>query len=81
MIICQIPINLLIQYILVFVIIASAIAWIIWKTVNGRKKRKAGCCGCSLADTCIKTKTNVIKPNCYTPTDTNNDEDNKDMEQ
>lgn len=92
----EIPLNLLIQYILVALIIAGAVAWVIWKISKGRKKKDIGCSGCSLADTCIKAKDvkkrstatgNNNCNNCYGNTpccnnnlNTNIHEDNKNME-
>ncbi|MBD5356646.1 MAG: FeoB-associated Cys-rich membrane protein [Bacteroides sp.] len=69
MITCQITGNLLWQYIIVALIILGAIAWIIRSIISARKKGKNSCCGCSLADTCAKSK---IKNKI--------NEDNKNME-
>lgn len=45
--------NLIIQYIVVGVILAGAVVWVVWKTIQRRKGKSGGaCCGCALSDHC-----------------------------
>lgn len=48
--------QLIIQYIVVGIIILSAIAWTIIKRRNRKKDHPGGCAGCSLAESCNKKK-------------------------
>lgn len=56
--------NDLIQYILVAVILAGAVAWVIYRLVS-KKNRGGGCCGCSMSQTCGKR--NQMKEKCGQP--------------
>ena len=43
-----------IQYVIVFLILAAAVGWIIYKCVNKSTKPSGGCCGCALSQKCTK---------------------------
>lgn len=64
------PIELLIQYIAVGLIVAAALTYIIRSMTRRRKKKNFdSCCGCALSESCNK------KPN-----NQKRHEDNKDLE-
>ena len=51
--------NDLIQYILVILILAGAVAWIIYKLFTKRGRSKGNpCCGCGLSNACQKQEKN-----------------------
>ena len=43
------------QYIIVFIILIGAVAWILYRLFS-KKKKGQSCCGCSLADSCSSKK-------------------------
>ena len=43
-----------IQYVIVFLILAAAVGWIIYKWVKKSTKQSGGCCGCALSQKCTK---------------------------
>ena len=58
--------NLIIQYILVTIVIISAIIWILYRLLSRKGKNK--CCGCAFKDSCnMQNKTN--NDCCKTNTD------------
>lgn len=58
--------NLLIQYIVVFVILFAIVAWIIYRLFSKKGgKVTGGCCGCALSEKCSKPgKTSAPESNC-----------------
>lgn len=49
--------DLVIQYSIVGLILLLALGWIIWKSLNKRKKGAgSACCGCAIADSCKKVQ-------------------------
>lgn len=46
--------SLAVQYTLVAICVLAAFVWIVVKAYRKSKSGSHGCCGCSLADTCVK---------------------------
>jgi hypothetical protein len=71
-------VNLIIQYTLVFILLAGAVAYIIWKLVHIRKNGGASsCCGCSLSDSCGKKRDAKPRGNAAAKTSAPDDCDDK----
>ena len=55
--------STLVQYIIVFLILASVIGWILYKLLMKKTPDKGCCSGCGLADRCTKKDTFETKAN------------------
>lgn len=53
------------QYIIVFLILATAVGWMAYKLLFKKGGEKSsGCCGCSLSEKCSKPKKDKGKDCC-----------------
>lgn len=58
----KIDTNIAIQYTLVSILIIAALIWLVLKFIKQSRKANSPCCGCAVAEICMKRDKKSISP-------------------